>query len=133
MIRRMILVLSVIVGGFARFAGPLAVRAQTPASDVQQPFRFELGEAPASHRGRAVEGYVYNDVPWRITNVRLRVECLESGGEVTSEASGWVVGDVRAGGRAYFFVPVSTRAATYRATVQSFDKVGPEAPRTEAP
>jgi hypothetical protein len=44
-----------------------------------------------------------------------------------------VIGDVKAGGRGYFWVPVSSPAKTYRATVQSFDKVAVEAPRAEAP
>lgn len=111
---------------------PGAARAQTPRTDATGPFRFELEEAPPTHRGRGVEGYVYNDSPWRITNVRLRVETIDSSGTITGETSGWVVGDVRAGGRGYFFVPVSSPATTYRATVQSFDKVGLEV-RTEAP
>jgi hypothetical protein len=124
------LVIGVIAAGIL---GPVVAKAQMPASEAQSQFRFELEEAPPSHRGRAVEGYVYNNLPWRITNVRVRVECIDPSGAVTAEASGWVVGDVRAGGRAYFFVPVSSRGTTYRATVQSFDKVGPEAPRLEAP
>jgi len=44
-----------------------------------------------------------------------------------------VVGDVEAGGRGWFYVPVSSPAATYRATVQSFDKVALEPRRLEAP
>jgi len=75
-----------------------------------------------------VEGYLHNDLPWRITNVRLRVESVDPAGRVTGEAAGWVLGDVAAGGRAYFFVPVSSPAATYRATVESFDKISREAP-----
>ena len=128
MIARALLIVVIAAG----LLGPTGAEAQAPARETQSQFRFELEEAPASHRGRAVEGYVYNHLPWRITNVRLRVECLDQSGAVTSEASGWVVGDVKAGGRAYFFVPVASRAATYRATVQSFDRVGPEAPH-EAP
>jgi len=116
----------------AMLLAPSAARAQTPRTDTNGPFRFELEEAPPTHRGRGVEGYVYNDSPWRITNVRLRVETIDSSGTVTGETSGWVVGDVRAGGRGYFFVPVSSPATTYRATVQSFDKVGLEV-RPEAP
>jgi len=39
----------------------------------------------------------------------------------------------KGGGRGYFFVPVVSPAATYRATVQSFDKVLLEAPPLQAP
>src|ERR1700745_1613496 len=102
---------------------PLVAETQTPGPDAQSPFRFELEETQNPYRGRAVEGYLYNSLPWRITNVRLRVESVEQNGTVPGDASGWVQGDVKAGGRGYFFVPVSSHAATYRATVQSFDKV----------
>jgi hypothetical protein len=127
---RMVLLLGVLI---ATLAAPTALRAQTRPAETDSPFRFELEEAPPTHRGRGVEGYVYNGSPWRITNVRLRVETIDSSGAVTGETSGWVVGDVRAGGRGYFFVPVSAPATSYRATVQSFDKVGLEVQRPEAP
>src|SRR5919109_402854 len=116
---RTLLVLGMVV---TTIAMPLVARGQAPMADAQSQFRFELEQAE-SHRGRAVEGYVYNSLPWRITNVRLRVESVDANGAVTGAASGWVVGDVKAGGRGYFYVPVSSPAATYRASVQSFDKV----------
>jgi hypothetical protein len=112
---------------------PAAVNAQTPApSEGLDQFRFHLEESHTP-RGKAVEGFIYNESPWRITNVRLRVVSVDSNGTVTNESSGWVVGDVRAGGRSYFYVPVSAHAASYRARVQSFDKVGLEGARPEAP
>ena|SRR5437868_11291140 len=129
MTKRAIVVLAAVIGGLL---APVVATAQTPATDAPTPFRFELEEA-RSHRGRGVEGYVYNDLPWRITNVRVRVESLDGNGSVTSSASGWVIGDVRAGGRAYFYVPVSSAAPTYRASVLSFDKVLLETPRLESP
>jgi hypothetical protein len=104
--------------------------AQTPKEDA--PFRFDLAQA-AGPRGLAVEGFVYNDLPWRITNVRLRVDSVDGDGTVIASAWGWAIGDVNAGGRGYFWVPVSSPASTYRATVQSFDKVAAETPRIEAP
>jgi hypothetical protein len=114
--------------------GPIvAVKEEGPPLGAENQFRFQLEEAQRSHRGRAIEGYLYNGLPWRITNVRLRVESLDGSGRVTGEASGWVVGDVKGGGRGYFFVPVVSPAATYRATVQSFDKVVLEAPPLQAP
>src|SRR5881409_2639073 len=127
--KRMLLAVATVV---TTISCPIVARAQNPVPDPQSQFRFELEEAE-SHRGRGVEGYVYNDLPWRITNVRLRVESVDPAGRVTGEASGWVVGDVKAGGRGYFFVLVSSRAATYRATVQSFNKVALDTPQFEAP
>ena len=129
MTKRTIVVLATVLGAFL---APFVATGQTPATDTQTAFRFELEEAQ-SHRGRGVEGYVYNDSSWRITNVRVRVDSVDGSGTVTSSASGWVIGDLRAGGRAYFYVPVSSSAATYRASVQSFDKVLLEMPRPESP
>ena len=117
----------------ATFAAPVVARAMMPIANEQGLVRFEL-EQVEGPRGLAVEGYLFNSLPWRITNVRLRVESVDTNGAVTASALGWVDGDVKGdGGRAYFYVPVSSPAATYRATVQSFDKVAPETPRLEAP
>jgi len=107
-------------------AGSLVAHAQSPGRDAQTAFRFELAQANGP-RGAGVEGYVYNGLPWRITNVRLQVDSVDGNGTVTASSSGWVTGDVGAGGRGYFFVIVSSPATTYRATVQSFDKVAAEA------
>jgi len=113
-------------------ASAYVAKAQTPSTDAQRPFRFELAQANGP-RGEGVEGYVYNGLPWRITNVRLRLDSVDANGTVTASNSGWVMGDVGAGGRGYFHIRVSPPAQTYRATVQSFDKVAIEAPRVEAP
>jgi hypothetical protein len=113
-------------------AGSVVARVQTAAADAQTPFQFELAQA-SGPRGLGVEGYVHNSLPWRITNVRLRVDTIDASGTVTASTLGWVLGDVEAGGRGYFYVPVSSAANTYRATVLSFEKVAVEAPRFEAP
>jgi hypothetical protein len=109
-----------------------ATRAQTALASDENPFRFEL-EQSESPRGLAVEGYVYNVLPWRITNVRLRVDSIDASGTLVASAMGWVLGDVAAGGRGYFYVPVSAQAPTYRPRVQTFDKVMLEVPALQAP
>jgi hypothetical protein len=131
MLKNMVVVVGMVIVAVTGTHG--AARAESPAAGAENPFRFELGEAENPHRGRAVEGYVYNELPWRITNVRLRVESVDSAGTVTGQNSGWVLGDVKAGGRGYFFVLVAPGAATYRASVESYDRVMLEAPRSEAP
>jgi hypothetical protein len=113
-------------------AGAVVAKAQTATAEKQTPFRFELAQADGP-RGLGVEGYVHNGLPWRITNVRLRVDSVDASGAVTATAWGWVQGDVKADGRGYFYVHVSSAGNAYRATVQSFDKVAVEAPRFEAP
>jgi hypothetical protein len=106
--------------------------AQSAAPPNANAFRFELTNSGNRYRGPGVEGYLYNALPWKITNVRLRVESLDSSGTVTGESYGWVLGDVAAGGRGYFYLPVPALAVSYRPTVQSFDRVsfdpGPQAP-----
>ena len=109
-----------------------AATAQTATTSDQSPFRFQF-EQTTSPRGVGVEGYVYNALPWRITNVRVQVDSVDAAGTVVASASGWVLGDVPARGRGYFYVPVAEQAATYRPSVRTFDKVmlevlGPQAP-----
>ena len=108
----------------------IAATLGTALAGEPGPFEFELHESHGL-RGVAVEGYVQNALPWRITNVELQVDCLDGNGTVVASASGWVLGDVGAGRRGYFYVPVSAPAAAYRASVRAFDKVMREA--TEAP
>jgi hypothetical protein len=127
--KRMLLLFAMMI---TAITGAGVALVQTPTAAAQTPFRFELAQADGP-RGLGVAGYVYNGLPWRITNVRLRVDGVDANGTVTASVSGWVMGDVEAGGRGYFYVPVSSAATTYRATVQSFDKIAVEAPRFEAP
>ena len=124
MVRRILgLVLGLLIVGLF---GPMVAAAETRVAPGL--FRFDMEEAAGSHRGPGVEGYLHNGLPWRITNVRLRVESVDPAGTVIGEASGWVLGDVAAGGQGYFFVPVSSPAAAYRVTVESFDRISREAP-----
>jgi len=76
--------------------------------------------------GWAVQGYVISSHSYRVNGVRLQVEILDSAGEVENRVFGWVPGDVPAGGRAYFFVSVPKRGASYRVKVLSFFLVSRE-------
>lgn len=117
------------LGTIVAMASGSVVSAETPAGDGRSQFRFEF-EQTRSLRGLGVEGWVYSGLPWRISNVRVRVDCLDPNETVTASAWGWVQGDVPAEGRAYFYVPILSPAATYRVRVQAFDSVGarPQAP-----
>ena len=123
----------VVVATIAAILGTAtAAGTQTAIADDESPFRFQF-EQSMSPRGLAVEGYLFNALPWRITNVRVRVDSVDPAGTVVASASGWVLGDVPAGGRGYFYVPISAKAATYRPSVQRFDKVTLEVPPPQAP
>jgi hypothetical protein len=86
-------------------------------------FRAEWGVPALPSSCTKIEGYVYNDSRFRVTDVRLRVASLDRAGRAVGEALGWVVGDIPPTGRAYFEIPLSTPAATYGVTVVSFDVV----------
>jgi hypothetical protein len=126
---RMLLVFAMMATTIGTATAP---NAQTAIAGDQTPFTFQF-EQTASPRGVAIEGWVTNTLPGRITNVRLQVDSLDANGSLIASASGWVVGDVAAGGRGYFYVPISAQAATYRATVQRFDKVTAGSSAPEAP
>jgi len=126
---RMLVVFAIVATALGTPAVPTA---QTVTASDQSPFGFQY-EQTHTPRGVGVEGYVYNTLPWRITNVRLQVESLDANGTPIASVSGWVVGDVPAGGRGYFYVPVSAPAATYRARVETYNKVMLEAPAVQAP
>jgi hypothetical protein len=67
--QRVALVLAMAVAGV--FGPIVAAKAESPAIGAENQFRFQFEEAQRSHRGQAVEGYLYNGLPWRITNVGL--------------------------------------------------------------
>ena len=100
---------------------PATAQAEDTTSTMRG-FRVESGLRPHGV-GPALEGYIVNDGPLRLTNVRLRVDVLGADGTLVTHASGWVFGDVTPGGRGYFLVPISAVGASYRVTVLSFDVV----------
>ena len=94
-------------------SGPLAERY----------FRLEW-EAGQSRRGRPlIRGYLYNDQPVNVNNVRLLIETLDASGQVTSRTVGYVDGLIPATSRTYFEVPVSAPGGTFRVSVMSFDLI----------
>jgi hypothetical protein len=76
----------------------------------------------------AIEGYVQNDTPFRVSSVRLRVEGFDANGQPVGETSTWAFGSIAPGGRGHFVVPPVPRAATHRITVSGFDRVSREEP-----
>jgi len=126
-------VLVVLATTAAMFGAATAANAQAAViAGDETAFRFQF-EPRTSPRGFGVEGYIYNPLPWRITNVRVQVDSIDANGTLVASASGWVLGDVAAGGHGYFYVPVSTQAPTYRPSVQTFDRVMREVPAPQAP
>ena len=107
--------------------GSAPPRAQAQGTtEADRYFKVEWDPEAVPRGGWAVQGYVISSHSYRVNGVRLQVEVLDSAGEVESRVFGWVPGDVPAGGRAYFFVSVPKRGASYRVKVLSFFLVSRE-------
>lgn len=106
-------------------SAPPSVHAQS-TSDVDRYFKAEWEPEAVPRGGWAVQGYVVSSHSYRVNGVRLQVEVLDGAGEVENRVFGWVPGDVPAGGRAYFFVSVPKRGASYRVKVLSYFLVSRE-------
>jgi len=70
-----------------------------------------------------VRGYVYNDHTMGAENIRLRIEQVDGAARPVATRFSSVIGTVSPGQRVYFEVGVGTDA-TYRVSVESFDRVG---------
>ncbi len=103
---------------------PATVTAQNWV--IQGADRFFRVDAATSQgrRGPIVSGYIYSNWGQMAGNMRLIVEGLDSGGQVTSTSTAWVIGTVPPGGRTYFEVPAPRDAASTRVRVGSYDPVG---------
>jgi hypothetical protein len=80
---------------------------------------WEVGQ----QRGRpVVSGYVHNNSPLDLANVRVLVDSLDATGRVVEQRIGWLPGELRGGGQLYFEVNVAP-APTYRVRVYTYDRL----------
>lgn len=103
--------------------------AQALPTQVADSLRVEWRRTTSLGGRPVIEGYVYNDSPFRIGGVRLRVEILDSSNQVVGETFGWVYGNISSRGRWPFSLPPPATGASFRLTVESFHLVAREAPR----
>jgi hypothetical protein len=117
----------------AAVLGGATVHAQSAAPRTDT-LRVEWKKRADPWLRPAVEGYVYNPSPYRIGTVLLRVELLDGEQRVVKERTAWVYGNINAGDRGYFVVPVLPDEAdkTYRIGVESFVLISRE-PLVESP
>jgi hypothetical protein len=99
---------------------PATAQESAPAGGA---FRVEAEPDLLGRRGPALTGWLYNDHAFAVSNVRVRVDCMDAGGQVVASGEGWVYGNLPARGRAYFFVTVPRYAAGYRYEVVRYDRV----------
>src|SRR5258705_10901996 len=103
MIRRA-LVLLVPTTSILAAAGTQAAEIRPHMAGWEQILSLEYG--PGSYKGKpAIEGTVTNISPYDLANVRILVDTLDSGGQITTQQVAWLPGDLRGGGRLYFSVP----------------------------
>ena len=120
MIRRA-LVLLVLTTSILAAAGTQAAEIRPHMAGWEQVLSLEYG--PGSYKGKpAIEGTVTNISPYDLANVRILVDTLDAGGQITSQQIAWVPGDLRGGARAYFSVPTPP-APAYRVRVFTYDRI----------
>ncbi|MFI5376955.1 MAG: FxLYD domain-containing protein [Candidatus Rokuibacteriota bacterium] len=104
----------------ALVAGAGAQDLSGPSSPLLRP---DWTVEPARGGGAHVVGYLYNRNIKDAANVWLRVDRLGADGAVAGTYRRRVVGDVLAGNRSLFDVPVGEAGATYRVAVETVDWV----------
>src|SRR6266487_4304894 len=100
----------------------MAMSREVEAED-QDRFHVEWEQQLVGGRDPALKGFIDNRSQLRVGNVRLRVEALDDSAKVVGQSFGWVIGDVPAGGRAYFVVPITAPGVAYRVSVESYDPI----------
>ena len=110
-------------------AAPLPGTAS--AQDGTPDGSFRVSWAPRSWGGvPMIEGHVQNQLPYRVTNVRLQVVGVDGDDRPVGQRSAWALGDIPPGGESTFVVERVPGAVSYRIGIQSFHVVSsaPEAP-----
>jgi hypothetical protein len=99
--------------------GGLAAMSASPVSEL----RIEWDQVSRA-RGTVVRGYVYNEHQMRAENVRVRVEQLDADARPLATRTVYVMGTIPYRDRGYFEVAVPAGGATYRVSIESFDRAG---------
>jgi len=85
---------------------------------------FRIGWAPPTEDTVShINGSVFNDSSYRVTDVRLQVEGLGPDGQPVGRTLVWAFGDIAPGGETSFVAEPLPGAVSYRITVVSFDLV----------
>lgn len=108
----------------------LAAPAAAQGMSQDRWFRIDWKPYALARATPSIEGWVYNDHRYRIGGVQLQIEGIDGAGQVVGQTTGWVYGNIPAGGRAYFVVSVPRGSTTYRITVSRFYLVALEGQET---
>ena len=86
--------------------------------------QFRVTWAPRAHAlPSSIDGHVYNESSFRVTDVRLRVEGFDGDDRLVGRTFAWAIGDIVPGGETSFVVETIPGAVTYRIRVHAFDVV----------
>jgi hypothetical protein len=112
-----------IVIGALLLAGPGGTHALAQSTAPDGPLRVEW-ETVARREKAVVRGYVYNDRQMRVERVRLRIEQLDASARPVASRVTWIPGTIAYGTRVYFETGMPAAGATYRVSVEAFDRFG---------
>ena len=102
-------------------------QAQPPGRPTAESFRIEWVRRPPSMRP-GVDGYIYNDSRWRVTNLRVRAVVVDAAGNPVRESTVSVWGNAVPGTRTFFVLPAIREGEIYQCTVVSFDLISEQNP-----
>lgn len=102
-----------------------AASAQSGDALARQWFRVRW-TPPTEGTTPTLAGHVFNGSPYRVTDVRLRVEGFSADHRRIGQVFTWALGDIDAGGESPFSVEAIPGAVTYQVDVVSFDLVSRE-------
>jgi hypothetical protein len=103
---------------------PRASAQNFAAAGASSEFRVEWESVRARNGRPLLRGYLYNVHTMRAENVQLKVERLDADARTVATQFAMVTGTIAPGARAYFEVPVAAADASYRVSIQSFDRSG---------
>jgi hypothetical protein len=102
-------------------AGRVWAQLYSPQT-IEQDFRVEW-QVGQNRKGPMIDGYVYNKAMRAAEHMRLKIDRLDSNGQVVGSSTAVVLGTVPMDGRAYFTASVPP-AASYRVQPYTFDWTG---------
>ena len=116
--RRIALLAAVVILTAASHASAQLYAPETIAQD----FRVEW-QLSQNRKGPVIDGYVYNTAMRTADRMKLKIDQLDSAGNVVGSTTAVVLGTIPNDGRAYFSASVPP-AASYRVQPYSFDWSG---------
>jgi hypothetical protein len=123
--RVLLLALALVLAGTSSYA-----QSDRPTNDS---FRLEWSRRPGWMRP-GVDGFIYNESRWRVTNVRVQARALDGSGRLVRETTVSVFGNSVPGVRTFFSLPALAEGENYQLEVVSFDLIAREGPaREESP